>query len=123
MTGANGGNRRSTKGAATQAPSPPVQNSNHSQAFDSWSYETGHPLFAGIYPYKGVVHSNKSPGHRSVLQATGKRVDVTTDRDWEGKPFTRVVAIGASGSLSSHEMTETFDQCLAPSLPEKCANS
>ncbi len=111
------------------------QNHNHAEDFDTCSYETDHPLSleklrevarklpASIYRCKGVIHSIESPGQRAVLQVGGKRVDISMDRDWTGKPLTRIVAIGAAGALSTGEMKEIFDHCLALSLPAKFANS
>ncbi len=100
---------------------------DHSKAFSTWSYETARPLTldaldemvrelpSAIYRCKGVVYAAEAPEHRVVLQAVGRRVDVSVLDGWNGRrPFTRIVAIGAPGSLDPAELRRRFDSCVAP---------
>ena len=98
----------------------------HDRRFESWSYETDRPLAldalrktaaklpAGIYRAKGVVAVSEAPGRRAVLQVVGKRVDVSFDDDWNGRaPRTRIVAIGATGTIGPEDLEKHFAACLA----------
>jgi G3E family GTPase len=99
---------------------------NHSQSFSTWSYETEQPfsvnalremvkreLPANIYRCKGVIYSADNPEYRSVLQVVGRRADISLDEEWgEQVPYTKIVAIGAPGSINDKELTEQFNSCL-----------
>jgi G3E family GTPase len=97
----------------------------HSQAFSTWSYETGDPLSldalrvaasklpATIYRAKGVIHTTDAPHRRTVLQVVGRRVDVSLADDWgERTPWTQIVAIGAPGSIDEDDLDNTFSRCI-----------
>lgn len=99
---------------------------DHAQAFSTWSYETDQPLSlealreaasrlpVSIYRCKGVVHSADAPDRRAVLQVVGKRVDITLDNGWGQRPQrTRIVAIGAHGTMDGQELRETFNSCFS----------
>ncbi len=98
---------------------------DHAQVFSTWSYETDEPLSlealreaarklpASIYRCKGVVFSADEPSHRAVLQVVGKRVDLSIESEWGHRtPRTRIVAIGAPGSLDATALRKFFDTCI-----------
>ena len=100
--------------------------SNHSEAFSTWSYETERPfsvealreaaskLPANIYRAKGVIYTTDEPGRRAVLQVVGRRVDISIEDEWgERMPGTRIVAIGANGSIDNDSLRERFEQCFS----------
>lgn len=73
-------------------------------------------LPGNIYRCKGVVYAEESPDRRAILQAVGRRADVALEEPWgERTPTTRIVAIGAHGSLDSDELTQLFDDCILSS--------
>jgi G3E family GTPase len=97
---------------------------DHSQAFRTWSYETEEPLSlealreaarklpASVYRCKGVVHTTEDPDRRTILQVVGKRVDIATAGEWNGRePRTRIIAIGARDGVDGAALQQAFDQC------------
>ena len=49
-----------------------------------------------------------------MLQVVGKRVDVSFDGHWGGQaPRTRIVAIGAAGTIGPGDLENHFAPCLA----------
>ena len=51
---------------------------------------------------------------RAVLQVVGKRVDISLANGWgEELPRTRIVAIGAHGSIDGEAMRQRFDATVA----------
>jgi hypothetical protein len=51
-----------------------------------------------------------------VLQAVGKRVDLTLERAWgERVPRTGIVAIGAHGAVDGEALRKSFDGCVTAS--------
>ena len=103
-----------------------AEHAGHDHRFESWSYETDRPLSidalrkvaaklpADIYRAKGVVAASEAPGRRAVLQVVGKRVDVSFDGEWGGQaPRTRIVAIGAAGTIGPGDLEKHFAACLA----------
>jgi G3E family GTPase len=97
------------------------------QAFGTWSYVTDRPLSmsalketaarlpAGIFRCKGVVRAAEAPKRRALLQVVGRRVDVTLLDEWDGdRPATRIVAIGAPGSIDDAYLRRCFDACAVP---------
>ena len=97
---------------------------DHSQAFSTWSYESGEPLSlealretasrlpVNIYRCKGVINSADSPTRRTVLQVVGKRVDLTLENEWGDRTArTQIVAIGARGSVDGEMLQARFDAC------------
>ena len=56
------------------------------------------------------------------LRVVGKRVDVVLDGDWGGKtPSTRIVAIGAAGTIGPGGLEKHFAACLAEGTGEGAA--
>ena len=103
-----------------------AEHAGRDHRFASWSYETDRPLSldrlrkvaaklpAGVYRAKGVVAAAEAPERRAVLQVVGKRVDVSYDGDWGGQAArTRIVAIGAAGTIAAGDLETHFAACLA----------
>jgi G3E family GTPase len=103
-----------------------AEHAGHDHRFQSWSYETDRPLSlerlgkvaaklpADVYRAKGVVAVAEAPERRVVLQVVGKRVDVSFDGEWGGRsPRTRIVAIGAAGTIGPGDLAKHFVACLA----------
>ncbi len=67
-----------------------------------------------MYRAKGVIAASEAPERRGVLQVVGKRVDVSFDGEWGGEaPSTRIVAIGAAGTIDPGDLEKHFAPCLA----------
>jgi G3E family GTPase len=99
---------------------------DHSKMFSTWSYETDQPLMLDalreklrklpgtVYRAKGVVFTTDAPRRRAVLQVVGRRVDISLQDEWgERAPRTRIIAIGAAGSIDASLLEETFTACLS----------
>jgi len=100
---------------------------NHAQMFSTWSYETDRPLSlealreaasklpANIYRAKGVIYTSDEPERRVVLQVVGRRVDISLEEEWRGRPRrTQIVAIGAAGAIDKELLRDKFEQCVGP---------
>jgi G3E family GTPase len=98
----------------------------HSEAFSAWSYETDQPLAleplreamrrlpGTVYRAKGVLYTTYAPRRRTVLQVVGRRVDISIQEEWGRRaPRTRVVAIGAAGSIDASLLKTTFASCIS----------
>jgi G3E family GTPase len=110
------------------------ENHDHSKTFGTWSYETDRPLSldalreatrklpGNIYRCKGVVYSLDAPERRAVLQVVGRRVDISMREAWGRQaPSTRIVAIGAAGSIDARMLEDAFASCI--STPVGAASS
>ena len=99
---------------------------DHGAQFDKWSFECDQALDldalresvrslpASIYRCKGVIHSSDAPTRRSILQAVGKRVDLTLDSEWGNRPaHTQIVVIGAHGAVDTVSLQKRFESCIA----------
>ena len=95
-------------------------------AFDTWSFETDHPLSlealeeaarwlpGGVFRCKGIVYPAAEPERPAILQVVCRRVEVTRLESWEGqRPGTRIVTISAPGSVGSEELERRFAGCVA----------
>lgn len=95
----------------------------HTARFSTTSFETDRPvdleelraavkkLPGGVYRMKGFLWSKEAPYNRIVMQLVGKRVDFAMDEPWGDRPpGTRVVAIGAPGSVTR----ELLEELLSP---------
>ena len=102
---------------------------DHGQTFSTWSYETDQmismdalrkvakKLPGSIYRCKGVIYAAESPDRRAVLQVVGRRADVALFDEWgERKPHTKIVAIGAPGSLDTKALTVEFESCISKTV-------
>ena len=62
---------------------------------------------------KGIVHAAEYPSHRVVLQAVGRRSDISLEDEWgDRQPRTQIVAIGAPGSIDETQLTSMFASCV-----------
>jgi G3E family GTPase len=99
--------------------------SGHQAAFETWSYETdellslealkqtARKLPGGVFRCKGIIRSSEVPNRPAVLQVVGRRVDVSLLEAWNGSdPGTRIVAIGAPGSIGGRDLRRRFDACI-----------
>jgi G3E family GTPase len=98
---------------------------DHQTAFDMWCYETdglislealkqtARKLPGGIFRCKGIIRTSVAPECPVVLQVVGRRVDTTLMESWNGRsPGTRIVAIGAHGSIDEIELRQRFEACV-----------
>jgi G3E family GTPase len=94
--------------------------------FSTWSYETDQPLVldalreklrklpGSIYRAKGFIYTTDAPKRRAVLQVVGRRVDISLQDEWgQHAPRTRIVAIGAAGSIDASLLEQTFASCIS----------
>jgi G3E family GTPase len=99
---------------------------HHTSTFSTWSFETDRPLSldalrsaasklpANIYRAKGVVYSSDAPDRRAVLQVVGKRVDISLQDEWGGRPpLTQIVAIGSPDGIDASALQDRFEQCFS----------
>ncbi len=107
-------------------PSLNVQGQTRHGRFTTCSYESDAPLSLEklrravsalpetIYRVKGIVHAGEAPQRRAVLQAVGRRTDVALLDGWADQtPRTRIVAIGAPGSIDAERLRLKLDPCRA----------
>lgn len=105
---------------------------DHAQTFSTWSYETDQTLSlemlrdkvrklpGNIYRCKGVIFAADAPDRRAILQVVGRRVDISLGDPWGDRPRrSRIVVIGAHGTIQSQMLQETMDGCRASGLQEK----
>lgn len=101
----------------------------HSARFDSWSFETAESfsadalhelarrLPATVYRAKGIVRVRGRPGQddrRGVLQIVGRRADLVAAAPWQaGERMSRLVFIGAAGSLHAERIATLVMDCLS----------
>ena len=73
-------------------------------------------LPAGVYRAKGVIAASEAPERRAVLQVVGRGVDVSFDGGLgRTQAPTRIVAIGAAGTIEPGDLEKHFAGCLADS--------
>ena len=103
---------------------------DHDHTFSTWSFETKRPLSlealnemikkqlpGNIYRCKGIVYTAEQPERRVILQAVGRRSDISLEEEWgEREPQTQIVAIGAPDSIDNGELTALFEECVADSV-------
>ena len=98
---------------------------DHGAMFSTWRYESDQPfeletlreiaakLPVNIYRAKGFVYSTDSPERRAVLQVVGRRVDISLGEPWgDSIPRTRIVVIGAPGSVDESVLRQMFERAL-----------
>jgi G3E family GTPase len=94
----------------------------HSKVFSSWSYQTDRPLKldvlretmrklpGAVYRVKGIVYSTDAPHQRVVVQAVGRRVDISVQDEWGGRvPSTRIVVIGSLNGFDPDDLGDRFN--------------
>ena len=102
---------------------------DHSKVFSTWSYETDRPMAlealretlrklpGTVYRAKGLIYSTDAPRRRAVLQVVGRRVDISIQEEWGQRvPRTRIVAIGAAGSIDESLLEGTFASCISTAV-------
>jgi G3E family GTPase len=102
---------------------------DHSKVFSTWSYETDQPLAlealretlrklpGSVYRAKGVIYITDAPHRRAVLQVVGRRVDISIQEEWgQRAPCTRIVAIGAAGTIDGSLLEKTFASCISAAV-------
>ena len=109
---------------ATREPST-SDHSHNEHGFESWSYESDAPLSldalrdtikrlpGSIFRCKGIVHT---PGDSKpiVIQSVGRRSTFTqTAPESSVDSTSRIVVIGASGTLDPIDLRKQFDDCIA----------
>jgi G3E family GTPase len=99
---------------------------HHDHTFSTWSFESERPLSlealitmikkklpANIYRCKGIIHTVDHPDRRIILQAVGRRSDITLDKEWSDHPRrTQIVAIGAYKTIDEKALSAQFEACL-----------
>ena len=99
---------------------------HHGQVFSTWSFETDQPLSlealadlvkkklpGTIYRCKGIVYTAEYPDRRVILQAVGRRSDVSLEDEWgDRRRRTQIVAIGAPDSIVEQQLTAMFTSCI-----------
>jgi G3E family GTPase len=97
---------------------------HHTSTFSTWSFETDRPISldalrsaasklpGNIYRAKGVVYSSDVPERRAVLQVVGRRVDISLQDEWAGRPpLTQIVVIGPRDGVDASALQARFEQC------------
>ena len=98
---------------------------DHSKVFSTCSYETDEPLAlealretmrklpGTIYRAKGVIYTSDAPQRRAILQVVGRRVDISLQDEWGQRDRrTKIVAIGAAGSVDASLLEKTIASCV-----------
>jgi G3E family GTPase len=103
---------------------------HHDHTFSTWSFEAERPLSldaltemvkkklpGNVYRCKGIVYAIEHPDRRVILQAVGRRSDISLEDEWGARiARTQIVAIGASNSIDTNELTAMFEACAADSV-------
>ena len=103
---------------------------DHGHEFSTWSFETDQTISldelnemvkkrlpGNIYRCKGVVYTAEQPDRRAILQVVGRRSDVSLDEEWgDTQPHTKIVAIGAHGSLDPEILKAEFESCISKAV-------
>lgn len=120
--------RPTREGHAHEAGEHEHAHSGHDSVFSTWSYRSEAPLRQAalervidnlpptIYRAKGVVWLHENPVRKVVLQVVGKRASLSLGELWPadaaGAPReTRLVVIGAHGTLDPARLQAVFDGC------------
>lgn len=95
----------------------------HAQ-FDRWYFEADAPLCeealrdvirelpGEVYRVKGVIRLGSASGTRALVQGVGRRLDLDPVRDGAAvDPRSRLVVIGAAGSLDAERLEAAFARC------------
>ncbi|MDX2378899.1 MAG: GTP-binding protein [Acidimicrobiia bacterium] len=113
--GAHGGTRGESTGS----------HHDHEHGFESWSYESDAPLSldalrntikrlpGSVFRCKGIIHTTGDP-EPFVLQSVGRRSTFTqTAPAGRQDHISRIVVIGAAGTLDAGDLRAQFDGCVA----------
>ncbi len=78
------------------------------------AYRTFKSLPLAVFRCKGILNIREVPDKRVILQMTGKRVTLAKGEPWrESARSSRIVAIGATGSIDTRELDKRFDACIS----------
>lgn len=81
--------------------------------------ETVRLLPKSVYRCKGIVQAAEEPDRRVLLQAVGRRVDLSTLDEWgDRSPFTRIVAIGESQEFDPVDLDQRLAACVVEDDPD-----
>ncbi len=99
---------------------------DHTTTFSSWSFTTDVPLSprrlrkvieglpASIFRVKGIVQTTREHVRQAVLHVVGRRAELDLGEPWgEAAPYSRLVFIGAPGSVDPVSLTELLRGCEA----------
>jgi len=108
--------------AAADLPEP-----DHGAAFTTWSYTTDVPLSPkrlkrvinalppSVFRVKGVVQVAREQMRKAVLHVVGRRAELELGAPWgEMTPQSKLVFIGAPGSMDPVSLTDMLRACEAP---------
>ena len=116
--------------SANTKDSAPVDHSHDDHThddhgFESWSYESQAPLSldelrttikrlpGSVFRCKGIVYTDEDTDQPFVLQAVGRRSQLSQTAPEQLDTISRIVVIGAAGQLDPDELTRQFDSCIA----------
>jgi len=104
---------------------PTGDHGHHDHGFESWSYESDAPLSlealrdtikrlpGSIFRCKGIVHTTED-STPFVIQSVGRRSTFTqTAPDGPQDGVSRIVVIGAAGTVDADDLRRRFDDCIA----------
>ncbi|WP_029215115.1 CobW family GTP-binding protein [Kallotenue papyrolyticum] len=107
-------------------PSSCDHHHDHGSQFETWSYTTDQPLALcavrqalttlpeGIVRAKGLLYLADLPATRVIAHVVGARASITPGDAWNATPpGTRLVFIGAPGSIEREALQRRFDACRA----------
>lgn len=78
------------------------------------AYRTFQALPPSVFRCKGILHLREVPDKQVILQMTGKRVTLAKGESWnETTPSSRIVAIGAKGTLDADDLDRRFEACIS----------
>jgi G3E family GTPase len=102
------------------------EHTDHSLVFNTWNWYSEEPLAfkalrkavktlpPSIYRAKGFLYLQDSPERKGELHVVGTRVRLTLGEEWgDQKPYSQIVVIGTAGGVSSTELQQRFDACIA----------
>lgn len=109
-----------------RADAEPVEH-DHGAAFTTWSYTTDVPLSSkrlkrvidalppSVFRVKGVVQVARDRMRQAVLHVVGRRAELELGAPWGDRPpMSKLVFIGAPGSVDPVSLTDMLRSCEAP---------
>lgn len=99
---------------------------DHAAAFTTWSYTTDVPLSPkrlkrvinalppSVFRVKGVLQVARERTRKAVLHVVGRRAELELGAPWgDSQPHSKLVFIGAPGSLDTVSLTDMLRECEA----------
>jgi len=109
----------------------PMPEHDHGATFTTWSYTTDVPLSAkrlkrvidalppSVFRVKGVVQVARERVRQAVLHVVGRRAELELGAPWgDSPPMSKLVFIGAPGSVDPVSLTDMLRGCEAPNGEE-----